>query len=113
MRKLQIAGLILFLLSGALFFLQIIIAIRRTGSYYLGYLFDIIDIDVALAATFTLIIANLASLATFIVTTIYQLWDERRQRVTYELNMEKMRLEIEKLRRELEEAPQKEKKRRP
>ena len=60
-----------------------------------------------------LLIANLVSLATFIATTIYRIWDERRTRTKYKLDVAKTELEILKLQKELEETQQKEKKRRP
>ena len=58
-----------------------------------------------------LMLVNIVSLLTFITTTIYRIWDERRTRTTYKLAVAKTELEILKLQKDLEEAQQKDKKR--
>ena len=54
---------------------------------------------------------TLISLGTFVTTTFYRTWDERRTRAAHVLTTAKTQLEIEKLRKEVEEAQQKGKKR--
>ena len=56
-------------------------------------------------------LVTLISLGTFVTTTIYRIWEERRTRTTYQLAVTKEQLEIEKLRKDIEEAQQKGKKR--
>ena len=58
----------------------------------------------------TLIVSTSFSLATLIVTTVYKRRDERRAQTIHELTVTKTQLEIERLRKELEEAQQEKKK---
>ena len=60
---------------------------------------------------FNLWLVTLISLGTFVTTTLYRISDERRTRATHELTVAKTQLEIEKLRKEVEETQQKDKKR--
>lgn len=71
------------------------------------------ETDSSVLTLATLLISNLVSLATLVTTTIYRVWDERRTRTKYKLDVAKTELEILKLQKELEETQQKEKKRRP
>ena len=58
-------------------------------------------------------VVALISLATFVATTIFRATEVKRTRVTHELTVAKTQLEIEKLRKEMEEAQQKDEKRKP
>lgn len=60
---------------------------------------------------FAAILTSIVFLSTFLATTLYHIWQERRDRTEHALEIEMKKLEIEKLRQEVIDSQQKDRKR--